>query len=238
MLFETAGSRFSPAAARDRTLCGSRGAGRDVSKLLRQYYDRRVSGPLPENLTLLLAQLVEAEAKHRQLLELTPHLKAFAISLCHSLDHADDLVQTTLLKAWSHRDDFVMGTNMKAWLFAILRNSFLSEIRKRKYEVEDQDGGFADCLSIPSAQLGHLMIMDLSKALDSLSKDQREVLILICAEGLSYDEVASRCGCAIGTIKSRLNRARAKLCGLMGVKGGHEFGPDQKEVSLARTPLG
>jgi len=232
MFVENVGRSPAPSSSFD---VASRRLVEVVAKPLRDHFEALASPHTRDDIALL-TRLSDAEANHRQLLALAPHLKAFAISLCHSADRADDLVQTTLLKAWRHRNDFVAGTNMKAWLFAILRNSFLSEIRKRKFEVEDQEGGFADALSVPSAQLGHLAILDLSRALDSLSRDQREIIFLICADGLSYEEVATRCGCAIGTIKSRLNRARAKLSDVMGVSGAHEFGPDQREMSMMRMP--
>jgi RNA polymerase sigma-70 factor (ECF subfamily) len=173
---------------------------------------------------------------HHQFMALVPNLRAFARSLCHNADYADDLVQLTLLKAWNHRAKFVEGTNLKAWLFAILRNSYLSEIRKKKYEVDDKDGDLAEELGVRGAQIGHMDLMDFSRAFEKLSREQREVVILIGAEGLSYDEVALMCGCAIGTIKSRVNRARAKLCELMGVEGAADFGPDQREQARAKAP--
>ncbi|MGL4395469.1 MAG: sigma-70 family RNA polymerase sigma factor [Hyphomicrobium sp.] len=162
-----------------------------------------------------------------QLAALVPNLRAFAKSLCGNPDQADDLVQDTLVKAWKHQASFAPGTNLKAWLFTILRNSFLSERRKRKHEVEDQDGSLAEQLSVHGAQSGHMDMLDFKNAFDTLPQEQREALILIGAEGFSYEEAAEMCGCAVGTIKSRVNRARGKLCEIMGVDGADDFGPGQ-----------
>ena len=138
-------------------------------------------------------------------------LRAFAISLCGDRERADDLVQETLFKAWSHFDSFQEGTNLKAWLFTILRNTYFSERRKRKREVEDADGKYADRLVAPPAQHGHMDMQDFLKALSCLPDDQREALVLIGAAGFSYEEAAAISGCAVGTIKSRVNRARNRL---------------------------
>ena len=146
-----------------------------------------------------------------------PALRAFALSLCGRPDMADDLVQETLVKAWSANASFTEGTNMRAWMFTILRNHYFTEQRKRKREVEDADGSYAATLSVAGEQLSHLDFVDFQKALVKLSDDQREVLILIGASGFSYEEAAEISGVAVGTVKSRLNRARAKLAELLGV---------------------
>lgn len=162
-----------------------------------------------------------------QLAGLVPNLRAFARSLCGAADQADDLVQETLVKAWKSRASFDPGSNLKAWLFTILRNTYLSELRKRKYEVQDQDGELAQQLSVKDSQTGHMDLVDFQKAFALLSAEQREALILIGAEGFSYDEAAVMCGCAVGTMKSRVNRARGKLGELMGVEGAEDFGGDE-----------
>jgi RNA polymerase sigma-70 factor, ECF subfamily len=167
-----------------------------------------------------------------QLVAVVPNLRAFARSLCGNTHQADDLVQETLVKAWKNQASFAEGSNLKAWLFTILRNTFLSERRKRKYEVGDEDGLFAAQLSVHGAQSGHMDMIDFEKAFSKLPEDQREALVLIGAEGFSYDEAALMCGCAVGTIKSRVNRARGKLCELMGVEGAGDFGTP--EVSQDR----
>jgi RNA polymerase sigma-70 factor, ECF subfamily len=160
------------------------------------------------------------------LLAVIPNLRAFAVSLCGNLDRADDLVQETLVKAWSNIDSFVEGTNLRAWLFTILRNIYYSEYRKRRREVADPDGAFAAKLATAPAQSGHMDMLDFRAALQHLPSDQREALILIGASGLSYEEAAGVCGCAIGTMKSRVNRARSRLAEMLSITSGIEFGHD------------
>ena len=155
-----------------------------------------------------------------------PALRPFAWSLSHNGSDADDLVQDTLIKAWTNRDKFEPDTNLRAWLFTILRNTYLSELRKRKYEVQDHDGELAQQLSVKDGQSSHMDLLDFTKAFALLSAEQREALILIGAEGFSYDEAALMCGCAVGTMKSRVNRARGKLSELMGVEGAEDFGSE------------
>jgi RNA polymerase sigma-70 factor, ECF subfamily len=155
-----------------------------------------------------------------------PHLRAFATSLCGDRERADDLVQETILKAWDNRSSFTVGTNLKAWLFTILRNTYFSERRKRKREVEDADGKISGRVAVHAEQQGHMDFHDFQAALVQLSEDQREALILVGAEGFSYEEVAEICGCAVGTIKSRVNRARTRLAELLGVTSVTEFGPE------------
>ena len=173
------------------------------------------------------------------MLTAVPSLRAFAISLCGDVDRANDLVQETLLRAWSHLDSFEPGTNMSAWLFTILRNVFYSEHRKRRREVEDADGQMAARLATHPSQDGHMDLVDFRSALQQLLPDQREALILIGGSGLSYEEAAQICGCAVGTIKSRVNRARSKLIELLSVSPTHEYGPDAAtEAIISRTARG
>ena len=145
-------------------------------------------------------------------------LRAFGVSLCGDKERADDLVQETLFKAWNHLDSFKEGTNLKAWLFTILRNTYFSERRKRRREVEDADGSYAARLSTHPAQHGHMEMQDFRAALVQLPDDQREALILVGAAGFSYEEAAEISGCAVGTIKSRVNRARTRLVGMLGLE--------------------
>jgi RNA polymerase sigma-70 factor, ECF subfamily len=145
------------------------------------------------------------------LLSAIPRLRAFAISLSGNIDKADDLVQETLLRAWGNLDSFQQGTNMTAWLFTILRNVFYSDFRKKKREVQDSDGHFAANLASSPAQDGYMDLSDFREALKTLPETQREALILVGASGLSYEEAAEICGCAVGTVKSRVNRARLRL---------------------------
>ena len=161
------------------------------------------------------------------LIKAVPNLRAFAISLCGDLDRADDLVQETLVKAWNNLSSFEQGTNLKAWLFTILRNTYFSECRKLRREVKDPDGELAAKLSVRPEQHGHMDMVDFNAALAKLSDDQREALILVGAEGFSYEEVAAICGCAVGTVKSRVNRARVRLAGLLHVDGAEGFQADE-----------
>src|SRR5437773_3573772 len=132
-----------------------------------------------------------------------PSLRAFAISLCGNVDRADDLVQETLLRALANIDSFQPGTNMSAWLFTILRNLFRSEYRKRRREVEDADGRYAESLKSQPEQTSRVEFQEFRAALNRIPDDQREALILVGASGFSYEEAAQICGCAVGTIKSR-----------------------------------
>ena len=160
------------------------------------------------------------------MLAAVPSLRAFAISLCGDVDRANDLVQETLMRAWSHLDSFEPGTNMSAWLFTILRNHFRTEYRKRRREVEDADGGYAERLTTPEEQTAHIQFGELRQALLKLSPDQREALILVGASGFSYEEAAKICDCAIGTIKSRVNRARLRLAEILGIENVPEMSPE------------
>lgn len=156
-----------------------------------------------------------------------PSLRAFAISLSGNVDRADDLVQETLLRALANINSFQPGTNMSAWLFTILRNLFRSEYRKRRREVEDSDGSYAESLKSQPEQVGRVEFEEFRVALGKLPPDQREALILVGASGFSYEEAAEICGCAVGTIKSRVNRARGRLAELMEIEGSDDFGPDR-----------
>ena len=162
----------------------------------------------------------------KELLSILPSLRAFAVSLVSKHDRADDLVQDTIMKAWAKQDSFEMGTNMKAWLFTILRNEFYSQMRKKGREVQDTDDIFYNNIAVHPAQYGTLDLEDFKKALALLPADQREALILIGASGFSYEDAAQICGCAVGTIKSRVSRARTKLQELLQVNGGCDYGPD------------
>ena len=155
-----------------------------------------------------------------------PSLRAFAISLCGNVDRADDLVQETLLRALANIDSFQPGSNMPAWLFTILRNLFRSEYRKRRREVEDADGSYAQSLKSQPEQMSRVEFEEFRTALAKLPHDQREALILVGASGFSYEEAAEICGCAVGTIKSRVNRARSRLSETLSIESAEDFGPD------------
>jgi RNA polymerase sigma-70 factor, ECF subfamily len=153
------------------------------------------------------------------MLAAVPSLRAFAISLSGNVDRADDLVQETLLRAMANINSFQPGTNMSAWLFTILRNLFRSEYRKRRREVEDVDGSYADSLKSHPEQHSRVEFEEFRVALAKLPPDQREALLLVGASGFSYEEAAAICDCAVGTIKSRVNRAKTRLAELMGLAG-------------------
>ncbi len=142
------------------------------------------------------------ETFRRDLLANIPSLRAFAYSLVKNWDLADDLVQDTLVRAWAKRDRFEQGTNLGAWLFTILRNAFYSDHRKRVREVEDPDGSYAVRLRTRPDQQSHLDFQDFQASLGRIPLDQREALLLIAAEGLSYEEAAQIIGVAVGTVKS------------------------------------
>ncbi len=161
------------------------------------------------------------------ILAAVPNLRAFAMSLSGSLDRADDLVQETLLRALANIDSFEPGTNLPAWLFTILRNQFRTEYRKRRREVEDADGRYASTLMAYPEQHSRIELEEFRRALDKLTADQREALILVGASGFSYELTAKICGCAVGTVKSRVNRARSKLAQLLSIEGGADFGSDR-----------
>jgi RNA polymerase sigma-70 factor, ECF subfamily len=166
------------------------------------------------------------------MLAAVPSLRAFAISLSGNMDRADDLVQETLLRAMANIQSFQPGTNLSAWLFTILRNLFRSEYRKRRREVEDPDGSYAETLRSHPEQHGRVEFEEFRVALAKLPADQREALVLVGASGFSYEEAAAICDCAVGTIKSRVNRARTRLAELLSIDGADDFGPDQSTRAI------
>ncbi|MCK9544511.1 MAG: sigma-70 family RNA polymerase sigma factor [Novosphingobium sp.] len=153
-----------------------------------------------------------------------PHLRAFARGLCGRPDLADDLVQETAIKAWAAQVRFQPGTNMRAWTFTILRNHYLSELRRHRRQV-DYDPEAAERLLVMDAdQEGPLHLSDMDAALQKLPAERREALLLIGASGFTYEEAARICDCAIGTMKSRVARARAELARLLD--------PEPEDASL------
>lgn len=166
-----------------------------------------------------------------------PSLRAFALSLTQNSDQADDLVQETLVKAWDKQAGFEPGTKLKAWLFTILRNEFYSRLRKRGREVLDSEGTMSERLAVHPGQYGRLDLEDLGRALERLPTDQREAIVLVGALGCSYAEAAEICGCALGTIKSRVSRARTELHAELGLDDEDDFGPDHIDVEVVRTNL-
>ncbi|GJD58818.1 sigma-70 family RNA polymerase sigma factor [Methylobacterium dankookense] len=176
---------------------------------------------------------VDAEMRDL-LLGAIPALRAFAFSLTYDLDRSDDLVQDTLVRAWTKADSFRRGTNLTAWLFTILRNLFYSELRKRRREVEDADGSLAGRLtSLPEQEI-HAEMEAFRTALDRLPPAQREALVLVGAQSFTYEEAAEICGVAVGTIKSRVSRARLRLIAELGMEGAGDIGAD----AITRAALG
>src|SRR6266581_5264986 len=150
-----------------------------------------------------------------ELLGLIPFLRAFARSLCGNQESADDLAQEALVKAWQSRDSFLPGTNLKAWLFTILRNQFYSD-RRRAWRQAPWDQEAAE--RIPGGgedQVWAAELSDTARALRVLSDEQREALILVGAGGFSYEDAAVICNCAVGTVKSRVARARRALINVL-----------------------
>ncbi|AUX68933.1 RNA polymerase subunit sigma-70 [Porphyrobacter sp. HT-58-2] len=147
----------------------------------------------------------------RELTQVVPHLRAFARGLCGRPDLADDLVQETLLKAWAAQDRFEPGTSMRAWTFVILRNAYLTDMRRNRFRGEYDEGVAERILTAPAGQEEPIHLSDLHRALLTLPAERREALLLVGAGGFSYEEAAAICGCAVGTIKSRVGRARAAL---------------------------
>jgi RNA polymerase sigma-70 factor (ECF subfamily) len=170
-----------------------------------------------------------------QLGQVIPHLRAFGRSLSGSRDLADDLVQETLLKAWAARKRFQAGTNMRAWTFIILRNLFLSQMRRARFKGEWDDITASKILAAPASQDKHVELGDMQRALLHLPQPQREALILVGAGGFAYEEAAEISGCAVGTIKSRVARGRVALEALL--TGGklpsrrqHKTDPDKSAL--------
>ncbi|MGC1304582.1 MAG: sigma-70 family RNA polymerase sigma factor [Caulobacteraceae bacterium] len=158
---------------------------------------------------------LDDDAWRDDVVALVPALRAFAWSLSHNSADADDLVQETLIKAWANRDKFEPGTNLRAWLFTILRNTYYTVLAKKRREVADEEGKHAATLCAAPTQEWSVAMRSLQAALQRLPDEHREALVLVGAAGLTYEEAAEICGCALGTIKSRVNRARAKLMKIM-----------------------
>ena len=141
------------------------------------------------------------------------------------------------MKAWANQNSFELGTNLKAWLFRILRNTYFSDYRKSRRQVQDEDGAAAERLTSLPQQEGYADLQDFKRMLKHLSPDQREALLLIGAEGVSYEEAAAITGCAVGTVKSRVNRARLRLIELMGLQSG-SAGKPVPEITSSPEPPG
>lgn len=157
----------------------------------------------------------EDNAFKRELVQLIPHLRAFARTLCGDATAADDLAQDAMMKAWDARASFQMGTNMKAWTFMILRNQFYSEKRRSWRQSQlDQEAAERTLVAVDDPE-APVALDELRQGLAMLPPEQREALILVGAGGFAYEEAAEICGCAVGTVKSRVSRARRALHGIL-----------------------
>jgi RNA polymerase sigma-70 factor (ECF subfamily) len=157
----------------------------------------------------------DAVSFKRELTGVIPHLRAFARGLCGRPDLADDLVQETLLKAWAAQARFEPGTSMRAWTFVILRNAYLTDMRRNRFRADYDETVAERILVVPAGQEGPMHLADLHRALLTLPPERREALLLVGAGGFSYEEAAEICECAVGTIKSRVSRARHELTKLL-----------------------
>jgi RNA polymerase sigma-70 factor, ECF subfamily len=164
-----------------------------------------------------------------EIVTLMPNLRAFARSLCGNPTRADDLVQDCIVKALSNLHSFQPGTNLRAWLFIILRNTYYSDMRKKWREVEDADGDHAARLVELPTQNSVFEVEDFKQAFAKLGAEQREVLTLVAAMGLSYEEAAGICNCAVGTVKSRVSRGRAQLATLLGLAPGESLSDGESQ---------
>ncbi|MBA3942633.1 MAG: RNA polymerase subunit sigma-70 [Sphingopyxis sp.] len=190
---------------------------------------RTEAAPLPQD----DKSLTDSEFKSL-LAEVIPHLRAYGRSLSGNPDLADDLTQDTMVKAWASRDRFERGTSIKAWTFVILRNTFLSQMRRNKFRGEYDEVVVERTLSTPAAQEDSGEMADLQRALMELPQDQREALILVGAGGMSYEEAAQICDCALGTMKSRVSRARAALEEIMA---GGQFSQKRADAPAASEAM-
>jgi RNA polymerase sigma-70 factor (ECF subfamily) len=191
---------------------------------------RALYGPLdaliaPAPLDALMERLDAALAAHGEALTAEvragmaremPGLMRYALSLTRDTARAEDVVQEALMRAWRNRHTFELGTNLAGWLTMIVRNTFYTSHRKRSHEVEDPDDAQAAMLSVAPAQEDGLHLQDVQGALGQLTPEQRETLVLVVLNNLSYEEAAVAMGCEIGTVKSRLFRARERLTEVLG----------------------
>jgi len=216
-----------------------------LGRELRSIYATDDVAPLPDLIRIALERLKLVLVARDQRVELefrqnltgaAPNLRAFGISLTHDPDRADDLVQETLMRAWNKRERFQPGTNLHAWLFTILRNAFFSEQRKRKREVQDPDGSHAARLTTAPDQTDRLHLQDVWTAFRRLNAEQQQALLLVALEGHSYEQAAANCKCAVGTVKSRVNRARIRLAKLLEHADGNLADKLMQAVLASQSP--
>jgi RNA polymerase sigma-70 factor, ECF subfamily len=189
--------------------------------------------PVAEKITLGPREPRTLDAAERAaMLQMIPALRAFAVSLTNSAEGADDLVQETLVRAMAHIHTFQTGTNMGAWLFTILRNLVFSQSRKKRRDVAYRLIFSQQSWKTHPEQHGKLELMQMREALMRIPSEQREAIILVGASGFSYEEAAEVIGCAVGTVKSRVSRARERLVKLMQVDATDRFGPEGQDLAV------
>lgn len=210
-----------------------------LGQLLAETYRRDASAETSDRFAELMERLAKAldaqgahdEAAFRaEFLEMVPRLHNFAMSLAKNPTLADDLVQDTLLRAWRSRTRFATGTNLGAWLFTIMRNAFYSHHRKDNRELSDSDGDLAERIATVPEQSGYVDLKDARLALERLSPSMQQALILVAIENLSYEEAAEVMQCRVGTVKSRVWRAREQLALILGYDAA-EIGADSMTLS-------
>ena len=177
------------------------------------------------------------EAFRRELLGTLPHLRAFARGLCGRPDYADDLAQEATIKAWTARERYTPGTNMRAWTFAILRNHYLSELRRSRRQTDLDEGVAERMLVMEADQEGGIHLSDMDAALQQLAPERREAVMLVGAGGFTYEEAAEIADCAVGTMKSRVARARAELNRLLNAEPEPQTLPQRTPPVPGRTQL-
>lgn len=196
-----------------------------LRKPLQQYFCPVAQDALPARLAELLTRFEAALAARGEaisfdfrnaLMTALPALRTFGLSLSHDVVRADDLVQETCARAWANQHRFQAGTNFTAWLFTIMRNQFYTDLRKGRREVEDGDGILAGQLAAPADQDHASTLRVVRERMEALPEAQRQALLLIGAEGYTYEEAALRLGCQVGTVKSRVSRARSSLLAALG----------------------
>jgi RNA polymerase sigma-70 factor, ECF subfamily len=174
------------------------------------------------------------DAFKRELVGLIPHLRAFARTLAGDPASADDLAQDAMVKAWDARASYQMGTNMKAWTFMILRNQFYSEKRRSWRQTQlDQEAAERTLVATDNPE-APVALDELRLGLSMLPAEQREALILVGAGGFAYEEAAAICGCAVGTVKSRVSRARRSL---QAILEAGDYDRDGKSASDAMSSI-
>jgi len=184
-----------------------------------------------------IKDLADTKDFHEQLKTILPRLRVYALSLTRDRDAADDLVHDTVVKALSGRASFEPGTNLSAWVFRIQRNEFISGLRRLRPTVP-VDSAVAESLSHQPHQESRLVMREFMSAFGKLAPTQREALLLAVLEGQSYEVIAAHTGVSVGTVKSRISRARDTLERLLleGEPTARPEGASERVQRVATTP--